>query len=81
MATGIASANWLHVGATPQWMLLSSTSGREDEDEADDDEQGLRREVDDCKQDVEAGCLLDADDVDGDEHDDDDRADDVRVLT
>ena len=54
----------------------------EDEHEADDDQERLRGEVDDRQEDVEAGGLLDADDVDGDEQDDDDcAADDVpRVL-
>ena len=27
IATGIASRNWLHVGATPQWMFEASTCG------------------------------------------------------
>ena len=52
----------------------------EDEHEADDDQQRLRGEVDD-REDVEAGGLLDADDVDHEQDDDDCAADDVpRVL-
>ena len=54
----------------------------EDEDEADDHEQELRREVDDRERDVQSRGLLDPDDVQGDEQDDHDRAaDDVpRVV-
>ena len=78
----MARAKSLHVGATPQWMLLRQHLRAEDEHEADDDQQRLRGEVDDRQEDVEARGLLDADDVDGDEQDDDDcAADDVpRVL-
>ncbi len=50
----------------------------EDQDEADDHEKRLRREVDHREQDVQVRGLLDADDVDPDEEDDHDRAaDDV----
>ena len=50
----------------------------EDEREADDHEQDLRREVDDCERDRELRRLLHADHVQRDEHDDHDRAaDDV----
>ena len=48
----------------------------ENEDEADNDEQRLGGEVDDRQEDVHSRRLLDADDVDRDEHDDDDRAPD-----
>ena len=50
--------------------------GAEHEREADDDEQDLRGEVDDCQRDRELRGLLHADDVQRDEDDDDDHADD-----
>ena len=78
IATGTAIARFAHVGATPQWTLSTSVSGLKHEREADDDEQYLRREVDDCERDRQPRGLLDADDVQRDENDDDDdSADDV----
>ena len=62
--------------------VLDERLGAEDEREADDDEQELRREVDHRERDREPRRLLHADDVQRDEHDDHDRAahDVPRVL-
>ena len=58
--------------------VLDQHLGAEDEREADDHEQDLRREVDDRERDREPRRLLHADDVERDEHHDDDHAaDDV----
>ena len=51
--------------------VVDQRLGREDEHEADDHQQQLREEVDHGQQDVDAGRLLDADDVDQAEDDDD----------
>ena len=68
--------NWSHVGATPSSTFDVSDLDVEDEEEADPDQQRLRREVDDGEEHVQVRRLLDADDVDPDQEDDDDRADD-----
>ena len=62
--------------------VVDERRGAEDEEEAEQHEQQLRAEVDEREDDVQLRRLLDADDVEGDEHDDHRRAaDDVpRVL-
>ena len=57
IATGIASAKFDHVGATPQCTFDVSTWTLKMSDEAEHDEQQLRREVDDREEDVEARRL------------------------
>ena len=75
-ADGIASRKCDHVGATPRSTLPHERRRREHEDDAEQDEQQLRHEVDDGERDVQARGLLRAEDVDGAEDRDDDRADD-----
>ena len=58
--------------------VVDEDLGAEHEREADRDEQELRGEVDHRQRHGELGCLLHADDIEGDQHDDDDdAADDV----
>jgi hypothetical protein len=69
-------------GGYPEADVVDEDTRAQDEDEAEDDEECLRREVDDGQEDVHPSGFANADDVDADEDDDDDGADhDVsRVL-
>ena len=72
IAIGIASRKLLQVGAMPKWTFVDEDVRAEDEDEAEQHEQHLRREVDRGEYDVDLRRLLDPDDVQDDEQDDDD---------
>ena len=59
IAIGIARRKWLQVGATPEVDVRDEDVRREDEDEAEQHEQHLRREVHRGEDDVDLGRLLD----------------------
>ena len=84
MPIGIARTKFVHVGATPKWTLSTSTSGSKTEEAAPiSTSSSWVRKSTTASSDVDAGRLLDADDVDrAEDGDHDAREDDVagRVL-
>ena len=67
---------FVHVGASPTSTLSTSVSGESTEERADQHQQQLRHQVDEREDDVDAGRLLGAEDVDRGQQGDHCRAED-----